>query len=292
MRIETFFETLWEDYIRLAPQAEAILALLSATYSTPISNDHVAFRTFGQSPIDIGNLSTSLHDLGYQKDETYQFEGKKLDAVSFVGPTAESPLIFVSELRWWELPPPCREIIEQIINEMTTPTNYGSEVFTLGRLWEAPSQREYTILAAESEYASWLTVHGLHANHFTVSINSLPEQTHLAEVVSLLEASGFILNKAGGVIKGKKDDPFGENSEYPRSVDDTGYPKELNALVELNYLRSIPKDPMNNSGSDDPKDWWNFLSSTDEEGSIPSTTLNPGTNGYDLLYANKAFPSL
>lgn len=206
MRIETFFETLWEDYIRLAPQAEAILALLSATYSTPISNDHVAFRTFGQSPIDIGNLSTSLHDLGYQKDETYQFEGKKLDAVSFVGPTAESPLIFVSELRWWELPPPCREIIEQIINEMTTPTNYGSEVFTLGRLWEAPSQREYTILATESEYASWLTVHGLHANHFTVSINSLPEQTHLAEVVSLLEASGFILNKSGGVIKGKKDD--------------------------------------------------------------------------------------
>jgi hypothetical protein len=64
------------------------------------------------------------------------------------------------------------------------------------------SQANYRALAQESEYAAWMSVWGFRANHFTVSVNQLPDINELAEVNELLNQSGFSLNQSGGEIKG------------------------------------------------------------------------------------------
>lgn len=65
-----------------------------------------------------------------------------------------------------------------------------------------PSWPAYQTLLAESEYAAWLSVMGLRANHFTISVNHLKEPVSLAGVNDLLKQAGFRLNDSGGEIKG------------------------------------------------------------------------------------------
>src|SRR5690606_12849413 len=55
---------------------------------------------------------------------------------------------------------------------------------------------------AESEYAAWLAVFGLRANHFTIAVNSLRSPSTLEGVVERVEAAGHPLNRAGGLQKG------------------------------------------------------------------------------------------
>ena len=71
-----------------------------------------------------------------------------------------------------------------------------------GPLWEIPSEETYQALLAESEYAGWVSVNGLCANHFTVSVNGLKDLPDLDALMSFLEQSGFEMNLAGGRIKG------------------------------------------------------------------------------------------
>ena len=60
----------------------------------------------------------------------------------------------------------------------------------------------YLKLAAESEYASWVYAFGFRPNHFTVSINHLKNFSDLAKLNAFLKMNGFMLNAAGGEIKG------------------------------------------------------------------------------------------
>jgi hypothetical protein len=203
MNIESFFEKLWSDYIQLAPQAEEIHRLFEKTYHCKIINDHVAFRTFGRSDIDIINLEPILTSLGYRPYDQYQFEAKKLNAVSYHCDDDDAPLIFLSELKWWELAPAQIKVVERIIEQIPPDLTYQPDLFSTGRLWQAPDESDYQTLLKESEYAAWLAVHGLHANHFTVAIHTLPNQPDIEEIVKLLETNGFTLNEAGGTIKGE-----------------------------------------------------------------------------------------
>ena len=57
-------------------------------------------------------------------------------------------------------------------------------------------------LRSESEYAAWVYVYGFRANHFTVSINALKKYDTIEKVNQLLKDNGFLLNDAGGEIKG------------------------------------------------------------------------------------------
>jgi hypothetical protein len=57
-------------------------------------------------------------------------------------------------------------------------------------------------LLAESEYAAWLSVWGLRANHFTVSVNALRQTPDLLQVLALVKGAGFALNAEGGESKG------------------------------------------------------------------------------------------
>jgi len=202
MKHELFFSQLWQDYLSITPQAEAIQRLFQAR-GEQIVNDHVAFRTFSESPIALCQLLPELEKLGYRAYGKYRFEAKKLDALSFMHSSdSTAPRIFLSELKVRELSPEAQEIIEGFIAQIPLDAAADSSIFWRGRLWQMPTRAEYDQLLGESEYAAWLAIWGVRANHFTVSVNHLRSLPDLQAVNALLKANGFPLNASGGEIKG------------------------------------------------------------------------------------------
>ena len=55
-KIEHLFKELWEDYIKLIPQAQKIVNLLEQE-GEEIINDHIALRTFNIGPIRIDDIA-------------------------------------------------------------------------------------------------------------------------------------------------------------------------------------------------------------------------------------------
>lgn len=204
--LDTFFEKLWQQYTAITPQALAIHELLKQR-ETILVNDHVAFRTFSNSPYSISQLEPELFDLGFKAFDDYQFEKKKLLARSYVH--KDSPTkIFLSEILWKKLSSDSQNIIRKITEEKFDVNDSLNKPLTLssGRLWSMPSYADYLVLLNESEYAAWLSVWGLRANHFTIYINYLSQYTHLESVIDLLQNHQYLLNKEGGVIKGTPQD--------------------------------------------------------------------------------------
>jgi len=202
MTTHEFFNSLWQDYIRITPQAEAVRKLF-VEQGEEVVNDHVAFRTFGGSPLDLARLESIVEGLGYQAAEQYRFEQKKLIAKSFRHTTDEdAPKLFISELLVHELSAPVQAILQRVIAQIPTDIELEPSIFWRGRLWEMPSKAEYETLREESEYAAWLTTLGIRVNHFTVSINKLKQFNDIEQVNALLKNSGFALNVVGGEIKG------------------------------------------------------------------------------------------
>jgi len=207
---DTFFSKLWAQYIQVAPQAAKIQTLL-AKPGKPVINDHVAFRTFNLEPINIESIQAWLFELGYEPLDDYVFEEKKLQAKSYIKKDSAqdlqdySPLIFLSELEVNKLSIPAQNIIKKLVGEIDTSKLGGSEFFFSGSLWPSPGQDEYKTLLAESEYAAWLSVMGMRANHFTVLVNALEEFNSLAKLLSFLEKEGYTINDSGGKIKGTPD---------------------------------------------------------------------------------------
>ena len=74
------------------------------------------------------------------------------------------------------------------------------------------------MLRAESEYAAWLYVHGIRANHFTVSVNSLKGFRGIEEVNNFLKDNGFLMNNSGGEIKGSKEQLLKQSSTLAEIV--------------------------------------------------------------------------
>lgn len=199
-QLRDFFNRLWQQYRAITPQAEAIHQLFSDHNETVI-NDHVAFRTFADSPISLSALEPQLFDLGFFVFDEYHFKQKKLYARSYNHPQTDTK-IFLSELLWQQLPADSIKIIEAIIQQI--PASYETGLSN-GRLWKKPTYDNYLTLLNDSEYAAWLSIWGLRANHFTVYINALTRFSHLRDVVELLQRYQYSLNNAGGVIKGNED---------------------------------------------------------------------------------------
>jgi len=211
--LDTFFTKLWQQYSVISPQAVDIHQLFEDKGET-IVNDHVAFRTFANSHINIDILEDEILALGYRHLDSYQFETKKLDARCYVHDKSPTK-IFISELRWQTLSAPAQLIIQNIIDQAHTTLKSPlieqssariSPLISAGRLWALPSYADYQCLSRESEYAAWLSVWGLRANHFTIFVNCLAQFSQLSDVVELLIQQGYRLNDAGGVIKGSKAD--------------------------------------------------------------------------------------
>ncbi len=205
MDLTEFFAQLWADYTTLTPQAAKIHALFCDDTYTP-RNDHVAFRTFNHSPINLLALEVHLLRMGYRRHESYQFEEKKLDAWSYTHVNGQAPRVFLSQLQVENLSDKAQRIIHSLTSQIAPETVGEPEIFWAGRLWQTPSWEQYNCLLNESEYAAWLSVFGLRANHFTIAVNHLPEQPSLETVVERLKSQGYALNTSGGEIKGSPEE--------------------------------------------------------------------------------------
>lgn len=201
MTINDFFDNLWQDYIQMTPQAESISTALKSR-GEKVLNDHVAFRTFNIGPARLEKLEPFILEMGYTRFEPYNFPAKKLDAVGYIPPQPNLPRIFVSELRVQELSKPAQDIIQNIVEQIDEKDVNDASIFWRGRLWSAPSYEDYQTLAAESEYAAWLSIIGLRANHFTIDINALTQITEVAEMNEFIESMGYDINASGGRVKG------------------------------------------------------------------------------------------
>lgn len=203
--LTTFFNQLWLQYTQICPQALSIHQLFTDA-GEPIVNDHLAFRTFANSAISIDMLQKQLLVLGYFPLENYHFKNKKLNARCYIHKRCPTK-IFVSELLWLQLSENSQKIIRplltQISEQLSIPQNISLHA---GRLWLLPSYADYQALLKESEYAAWLSVWGLRANHFTLFVNHLKQYSSLPQVVDLLLAKDYKLNRVGGIIKGNKQD--------------------------------------------------------------------------------------
>jgi len=200
-RLNNFFNTLWQQYTAICPQALAIHTLFESE-GEALVNDHVAFRTFSNSCIEMDQLENEIFTLGYSHFDDYHFELKKLNARSYVH-TRSPTKIFISELITEDL----SESAQNIIKRLTCQVNQTSTVaLSAGRLWGMPSYFEYQTLLEESEYAAWLSVWGLRANHFTLSVNHFKKYAQIADLISFLHENNFTFNTSGGLVKGTESD--------------------------------------------------------------------------------------
>lgn len=201
MTFEQFIDHLWDHYATIAPGAGRVRTLLEARGDRWV-NDHIAFRTYDLNPINLEALEPHLFAYGYARYEPYNFEDKKIRAYGYLHPDKEYPRIFLSELETEKLSAGAQETIHDLVAQVDSLAAEDPLVFNSGVLWRRPSRETYEALLAESEYAGWVAVNGLCANHFTVSVNELSTFASLEELIDFLEASGFQMNTAGGRIKG------------------------------------------------------------------------------------------
>jgi hypothetical protein len=216
-----FFSALWNSYTQITPQAQRIQQLFESHGET-VLNDHVAFRTFNNSPISLEKLEPQLEAIGYKAYGAFIFESKHLKARCYKHKTdADSPKIFLSELLVEELPPHCQEIIGKIIAQIPADAVQSPAVFWAGKLWQTPTEADYLALAEHSEYAAWLSTMGLQANHFTVSINHLKKYPTIEAVNQMLIDEGYALNQVGGLVKGTPQSFLEQSSTMADKVDYT-----------------------------------------------------------------------
>ncbi len=201
MTVDELFDRLWRQYCGTTATAARIHQRFMVM-DGQVVNDHVAFRTFADSPISLARLEPALLSLGYRQDQHYAFAEKKLRAVSYLPAHSHQPRIFLSELVWQEFSSAFKREIAAVIAQIPPDLKVTPALLYSGRLWSLPRQASYELLAQESEYAAWLYVWGMRANHFTVSVNHLTLNQSLEKVVHGLQADGFALNTAGGAIKG------------------------------------------------------------------------------------------
>jgi len=203
MKPELFFSELWQDYIEITPQAEKIKQLFEATDGTVI-NDHVAFRTFAHTPLQLDNLVPLIFSMGYELQDEYTFTAKKLRAKSFIHPDPSVPKIFISELRTELLSEDAQAMIKKYTDQIEE-KDLDLSVFWSARHWEMPSWDEYHALMEETEYGAWLLAIGVRVNHFTVSINHLTTTNEIRDVLQRVKDAGFGVNTVGGEVKGTKE---------------------------------------------------------------------------------------
>lgn len=207
-----FFSALWQQYTQVTPQAQRIQTLFEQQGES-VLNDHVAFRTFNQSPISLEVLEGQLIALGYIAYGAFRFETKHLRARCYKHQSDDkAPKVFLSELLVEELPQDCQDIIQNLIAQIPADVVKTPAIFWAGLLWEKLSEQDYLTLTEHSEYAAWLSTMGLQANHFTVSINHLKNFTSIQQVNQLLLDEGYVLNQVGGLIKGSPESCLEQSS--------------------------------------------------------------------------------
>ncbi len=205
MDLKEIFDRLWTDYTEISPSAGKIFDLFTREGETVI-NDHIAFRTFDDPRVNIDVLSRPFTSQGYIQAGEYAFDSKHLYAKHFELPDDElAPRVFISQLKTNDFSDDLQEIVTQAVDSIPEDLlNTEEALIFSGGLLEQPDYATYKALRMESEYAAWMYVFGFRANHFTVSVNHLKNYDNLEKVNRLLKENGFLLNTAGGEIKGSE----------------------------------------------------------------------------------------
>lgn len=214
--LQTYFEKMWTNYCEMNPQAQAVFDKLSQ-HGENVVNDHIAFRTFLHPKIDIKKLAVHFTKYGYVQAGEYEFVQKKLKAIHFEHPNPDMPKVFISALDLNQCSVFLREIVNSILQNIDE-LKVTQEGFMFGgRPWPA-SYEIYKKLEKESEYAAWVYAHGFRPNHFTVYINHLKKLTSIQDLNLFLEKNGFVLNAAGGKIKGSPQELLEQSSTMANEI--------------------------------------------------------------------------
>lgn len=200
-QVTALFDNIWQNYLEVTPSAEKVHQLLGS--GADVINDHVAYRTFNLEQVNLDKLALHLTNLGYKECGEYHFEAKRLYAKHFEHDDSTLPKVFISELLVEQFPEEIQSIIKKLVMQMEPSATQQDDFLYSGTHWSL-SYDEYQTLLAESEYAAWLAAWGYRANHFTVSINHLENYSTIEAVNEAVKQGGFILNTAGGEIKGNE----------------------------------------------------------------------------------------
>lgn len=215
--LERLFAALWNDYIRLAPDAQAIHQLFARENNGQVINDHIALRTFNLLEVNLDTLARPFVQAGYQPRGEYQFPQRKLFARHFEPPHPELPKVFISELRVEQLSRHAQAIIKTLVAQVDKSAAEQAHFCYSGRAWSL-NLEHYDRLLEESEYAAWVAAHGYHANHFTVSLNHFQQPVTLEQVNQKLIQAGFAMNDSGGLIKGSAAQLLEQSATLARPV--------------------------------------------------------------------------
>lgn len=219
MKYSEVFDKLWQQYTHESPEVLRIYNLLKQNGEAVIANDHIAFRTFDLSHINVTHLGKFFESMGYVAMGEYEFPIKKLYARHYECKEDPSqPKIFISELKTREFSPYLQEHAQKCADSISKELLYSPELLYSGALWGPLDYEVYQKLLTESEYAAWLYVFGFRANHFTVAVNSLKKYTGLVDINQLLKDNGFSLNSSGGEIKGSESELLEQSSTIANKV--------------------------------------------------------------------------
>jgi hypothetical protein len=202
MQAQQIFDRLWAGYTEQNPEALRIFNLFVGEGEVVV-NDHIAFRTFNDPRINIDVLAKPFLAAGYIYKDSYKFEDKHLFARHYEHPLLkDAPRVFISELIAEDFSYELQSAINCMVDKIPISLLESDELLFSGNTWGTPSFDLYEKLRTESEYAAWVYVYGFRANHFTVSINNLKKHNTIEKVNQLLKDNGFLINDAGGEIKG------------------------------------------------------------------------------------------
>ncbi|MAZ47248.1 MAG: succinyldiaminopimelate aminotransferase [Halobacteriovoraceae bacterium] len=216
-KLDNLFKLMWNDYIKMNPQAQNIVELLQGEGETVV-NDHIALRTYDFPEVTIDKIAAPFVESGYKEMQTYDFEQKKLFAKHFEHEDERRPKVFISELLTKNFSEQAQKIMHQKMSSLTQKQVGDFNFMVSGRSWGITSE-EYNLLSGESEYAAWVAAIGFRPNHFTVFINELKKFSELEKLNAFLKDNGFKLNSSGGEIKGGPDQFLEQSSTMADSID-------------------------------------------------------------------------
>ena len=201
--LHALLDKMWNDYVEINPLAQKIYDLFIKEGEL-ILNDHIALRTFNHPRVNIDILSRPFLAAGYTYGGDYHFTDKKLYAKHFEHSDTNLPTIFISELKLEEFLPSLNQLVNRLVDEISTEKELAYDFVAIGRPWNLSIQ-DYNELMKESDYAAWVAAFGYRPNHFTILINALKNFTDIKDLNNFLKTNGFKLNASGGEVKGSKE---------------------------------------------------------------------------------------
>ncbi len=230
--IDKIIKQLWVNYKNKVSQVNIIEEAIREK-GDHWSEDHIAFRTLPGEHCGLHILQGVFEILGFKKCDNYNFEEKKLNAISMNPPiengvhsTQVFPKVFISVLELSSFSSDFQQCVLKYTSDVTSSPlekfklewsvlkenphkidEFAQSItlfLSFGASWRTPTFKDYELLRKESEYAAWTLIYGNTPNHFTVSVHLMKNFNSLKDFNDFVQIKlGIEMNNAGGkVIKG------------------------------------------------------------------------------------------